>query len=372
MADYLKPMLDVGSPRVFNCNMITRRLQAAHPEAETFFRNKPMNSLVLIKDTVPDDGQPGYRPPVGTKLYFPFNEKDIYSGGRTIFVHDKNIEKALLNHFGDGALRRDALMEDMKILRLLDRMPSLDPFLLKDVFLNEDIKINQAYFEVSEEVWKEIELFILQRFEPLVKAAFPDAMSSDEKARQLIEKIWEARDLEALDPLIKALQLPKGQELEIFAAWKGINFYSFQSDKAKPMLAKLLTWLKDFQIPVAAVTAAERDTLKAMLEMTKNQIRVEWQTAESIIREYQESYDKLFKHKGGSGDFLAFLRKSNKAYWDLGNSLGKTGQAIYCWDASSQRFPDRKMPWEPMKEIVILLAKIFEAGKKPATSVAWT
>src|SRR6202012_4467519 len=102
---------------------------------------------------------------------------------------------------------------------------SLDPFLMKDVFLNEKIEMNPAYFEVDKALWDQIELYILQGFEPLAKAAFPDAVSSDEVARKLIEKIWEGRDLEALRPLVMAFRLPAGQELEIFAAWKGVIFY---------------------------------------------------------------------------------------------------------------------------------------------------
>jgi hypothetical protein len=30
--EYYKPMLDVGSPRVFNCNVITRRILAVLPQ----------------------------------------------------------------------------------------------------------------------------------------------------------------------------------------------------------------------------------------------------------------------------------------------------------------------------------------------------
>lgn len=369
--EYLKPMLDVGSPRVFNCNVMTHRLLAKDPAAELFFRNRPLNNLVLIKDTVPDDGSRTGAPPIGTKLYFPFNENEIYEGGRTIFVHDKSMEAALINQFGEGALKKEALADDIRIMRILDHLPSLDPFLLKDVFLNEGITINPAYFEVSQEVWKEIESFILQRFEPLVKAAFPDTTSADEKGRQLIEKIWEARDLEALKPLTTVFQLPAGQELEIFAAWKGINFYAFQSERMKSLLVEMVTWLKDLQIPVVAVSAAERNELKASLELVRNQVRDEWRNTETILREYQDSYDKLFKQKGSAAGFLTFLKNSKKAYWELGNSLGKTGHASYCWNVITKRFPERKLSWDALKEILPLLNKIFGAGKKPVTSVVW-
>lgn len=184
--EYRKPMLDVGSPRVFNCNVMTQRILAKDPEATLFFRSKPLNNLVLIKDTTPDSLSREGSTSIGTKLYFPFNENDIYEGGRTIFARDYNLRQALVEQFGRGALAKEALDIDMRILAILDRLPSLDPFLLKDVFLNEKMEMNEAYFEVGKEMWNTIEYFIIQRFESLVKAAFPDASSSHDVARTLI------------------------------------------------------------------------------------------------------------------------------------------------------------------------------------------
>jgi hypothetical protein len=365
--EYLKPMLDVGTPRVLNCNVITQRILAKDPNAKTFFRCKPLNNLVLIKDTDPQSRASS----IGTKLYFPFNEHDIYEGGRTIFVHDTGSEQALKDNFGEGALPKDLLAEDIRVMKILDRLPSLDPFLLKDVFINEKIEMNPAYFEVAKELWDQIELYILQGFEPLAKAAFPDALSSDEVARKLIEKIWEGRDLEALKPLILAFRLPAGHELESFAAWKGIIFYGFEHQRAVSSMADITAWLKEVKIPTAAVTGAERAEVVATLETAKTRLQEEWGAAERVLAEYQDAYDKMFKYRTGSADFLKFLQNSSKAYWTLGNSLGKTGHAFYCWNAMSKRYPNRKMPWDQLRELITLLAKIFNAEKKAGTATSW-
>ena len=367
--EYLKPMLDVGSPRVLNCNVITRRIVTKDPAALVFFRCKPLNNLVLIKDT--DTQARSLKSSIGTKIYLPFNENDIYDGGRTIFVHDPHVEQALIDTFGQGALPKESLDEDMRVMRILDKLPSLDPFLLKDVFVKEKIEMNPTYFEVGRELWSQIELYILEGFEPLAKAAFPDAMESDEVARKLIEKIWEGNDLEALKPLIMAFRLPKGQELEIFAAWKGIIFYGFQRQRDSVLMAEMTAWLKDVKIPIAAVSGVERAEIKATLEATKAQLQTEWQAADRVLQNYQNSYDKMFKLRSGSSDFVQFLQNSSQAYWTLGNSLGKVGHAIYCWDTMSKRFPGRKMAWDQLRELITLLSKVFGTDKKSATGSAW-
>ena len=108
-----------------------------------------------------------------------------------------------------------------------------------------------------------------------------------------------------------------------------------------------------------------------MLDASRNQMEKEWQSANGILQKYQDSYDKMFKYRAGSGDFVQFLRNSSKAYWTLGNNLGKVGHAIYCWDVTSKRYPDRKMPWEQLREFITLMSKIFVADKKAATGAAW-
>ncbi len=371
---YLKPMLDVGSPRVFNCNEMTRRVLAGNENAKLFFRNKPLNTMVLVKDTVPEaDRKPG-RPFVGTKLYFPFNNNNIYEGGRTIFWHDEHIKAAVMGQYGEGALTQDALTKDMEILEILDKLPSLDPFLLKDVFLRRKIEMNESYFDVSEEAWTEIETFMLQRFEPLVHAAFPEAVeeSSDDKARMLIDKIWEARDLEALKPLIMAFRLPEYEALDIFSSWRGIVYYSYQYQKEQIHFVDLLKWLKESEAPPVGIPTPEVKEMQTMLGFVQEHMRKEWQTVEMIVREYQNSYDKMFKDKISSTDFLNFLKGSNDTYWKIGNSFGKINHAIYCWDVITSRFEGRKLPWVQKQEVVRMLTTVFQPEKKTTTTMTWS
>lgn len=365
-------MLDTGSPRVFNCNEMMNRVAAKFPEQPQFFKNKALNTIVLIKDAVPENDRKVGAPSVGTKLYFPFNENNIYEGGRTIFLYERGVESAIKQYCGEVSLSKDALTDDLRILAILDRLPSLDPFLMKDVFFREKITIHEAFFEVSAEAWEEIEMYMLQKFEPLILAAFPDAQSSEDKARQLIDKIWEAKDIEALMPLIEGFRLPKDKALEIFSSWKGIVYYSYIFARQQTKFIELVKWIVENEVPVVGVTAAEAKEVQDLLKHARDQLRVEWQKTDEIVRSYQSSYDKMFKDKITSVDFLNFLKNSDKIYWEIGNSLGRVNHAIYCWDAMSSRFEGRKVPWASRQEIARLLAKVLEPEKKAATSVAWS
>src|SRR5215471_4675206 len=103
---YLRPELDIGSSRVFNCNDLARRLEKQKIEDRQFFKNQSMNTLVLIKEPLTDeriDPHPsGFA--VGTKLYIPYNEANVYEGGRSVFCHSKQLMEVLNQQFGfDGA-----------------------------------------------------------------------------------------------------------------------------------------------------------------------------------------------------------------------------------------------------------------------------
>jgi len=365
-------MLDTGSPRVFNCNELTRGLLEKDPEARPFFQNKNLNQIVLIKDSVPDnDRRPGV-PSVGTKLYFPFNQNEIYEGGRTIFLHNKGVERAIADYCGEDSVKGDTLSSDMKILSVLNRLPSLDPFLMKDVFLRESLVVNEAYFDVSPEIWAEIELYMLQKFEPLIMAAFPEAKASDDRAKQLIDKIWEAQDFEALLPMIDAFRLPREKALEIFSSWKGIVYYTFQYSREQARFIDLVKWLKENEGVPVGVPAAEAKEAIDKFNLIRDQLRIEWQKTDDIVHSYESAYDKMFKEKTSSGEFLAFLKKSDQIYWDIGNSLGKVDHSIYCWDVMTARYAGRKMSWPAKQELIRLLAQIMGPEKKQATAMSWS
>lgn len=370
--NFLKPMLDPGSARVLNVNVLTRRLATKNPNAKFFFSNPKFNMIVLIKDTIPESERKGSLQPIGTKLYIPFNEHDIYEGGRTIFLHHPQLQQALTDHYGVvTGVTPEMVASDMNKLKTLDSVPSLDPFLLKDIFMRAGIEVNEAYFEISQEQWNEIELYILQRFEPLVKAAFPDAMQFDEKARQLIEKIWEAKDMTALQPLIEAFRFPADRALDIFGAWKGINYYSFQHAKLQKQLLEMAGWLKTVSVPPGVMSRTESMEWTASLNAGKEAMVKEWQKVEGILRSYNEGYDKMFKEKQGSSQFLDFLRNSARHYWDLGNGMGRISHVTYCWHVYTGRFKDRKLPWPEMNQTIKLFTEIMTPDKKAATAMAW-
>ncbi|HZT51280.1 MAG TPA: hypothetical protein VFA22_05075 [Stellaceae bacterium] len=358
-------MIDAGSARVFDCNGITRKLLEEGAAGEgLFFRHPRLNHVVVIKHSVlPSERRSRRDPPVGTKLYFPFNQREPADGGSTIFLHDRRLEDALNDQCGVNRLAdKEAFEEDLRLLRLLGRLPTLDPFLLRDVLEAEGIPVNDRYLDITDDHWTEIQGLIQQRFVPIVRAAYPEAKSSRAKAKRLIEKLWEAKDEDALGPIIRTFKLPEDGALDILYSWKVITFYSYQYQRLRPALLELAQWLKDGD-PIAAIsTGSPRGMTARMNQSVRSELRIQWHRIESILADYEDGYDKMFVKKTEAGPFLAFLRNCRATFWEIGDALGKIDQAVVCWDRVTGRYPHRRVhPREALEDVFSILEEILGA-----------
>ena len=50
----------------------------------------------------------------------------------------------------------------------------------------------------------------------------------------------------------------------------------------------------------------------ATTDVARDQLGCEWQTLETVLREYTDGYDKMFKHNDGSLQFPGFLRNCSR------------------------------------------------------------
>jgi hypothetical protein len=368
-------MLDSGSSRVFNCNDRALKLQSDGVPEPYFFKMKKLHGIVLIKEAILDTSNrdPG-DPVIGSKLYIPYNQLDIYAGGRSVFYHDPRLLEVLNELLGlRGAVPdEDDLRHDVKMLGILDGLPSLDGFLMRDALELEGISANEQYFEVSGAERATIRDFVRLRFEPLVRRACGEGGALAGKVTQLIDKIWEAKDKEALAPLIRAFHFPDDEALSIFASWKGINFYTFEYARAKPQREQFGLWLRDKWSPRNFVARSELDFLRQSRRTTAERLRSRWNTIEAISREYDALYDRFLSTPDGVGDFVGFLRRSREIYWSMGEALSKIDHAIHCWDAVSKAYEDRRLPADKLVGLFDMLQTILAGARdRTETAVVW-
>lgn len=337
----LSSALGTKSSWIFFCNRVTRRLKAADPSSLCFFQSDLLNYAVLTKEILAAEEPPrADESPIGTKLFMPFEIDNPEKGGRSIMIHNPKLMEFLAETVAQRtAANADAFIDDIEVLRTIDALPCLDEFLLRDALALQQVKANEAYFEVSPAEREAIARFMRDEMELLVRAAYGGEKPNEAKVIQLIDILWEAKNLVALDPLITALRCPREEALAIFAAWKGIIFYSFDYFRSEGKRKQLALWLNKQAKPQAGSPVAHAQYHRERVHGIMQNLRHQWLGVDAALKNYNQLYKDFVTSLEPAG-FIAFLRKATTVSYAVGIAMGKIGQAIGCLEMMTKGNPD--------------------------------
>ena len=361
----LRLKLESGASRVFNCLQLTRGLRDQGGEgasADPFFALRGLNNIILIKETAlpGKDGRDAFDAalPVRTKLFIPYNPANPYEGGQSSFTDEARFEDALAYLTGASVASSEPLRRDLEKIRLLEQMPSLDPFLLKDKFTLSGIKINDAYFKLSQEDWTNIRSHIRQRFVLMSRfAAEGQGDVSDEVVDRLVDRIWEARQIEPLYPLLTAFGLPVVKAAEFFYAWKGIAFFDFEFSRNAERLRSFSAWLQAASVR-GALHRSEAEAFDQDRGQVRAQLRSKLGETLGILNEFNDSFEQLFLRRETARAFSSFMLNSRRHFWRLGNNLNGIYHVVSLWDRVTGRLPGRAVPAPQLVQLMRVLREI--------------
>ena len=364
-ADQLRRRLSAGSSRVFDCE----RLHAAvlknggTPE-QYLFQKQDLNRVIYIKEALSDQSMiEDAEKPIGTKLYFAYNERDAYEGGRSIFIGDKTLRTALHFHAGiDPDDNSDAFSRDMRVLQALEELPSLDPFHLKDRMQVEGIDVHEGYFEISEAEFARVRDFVMARFRPMIELAFQDMGQADTAGhlRTLVDKLWGAKDMDGLAPIVKAMQLNLEEAPSIFYAWKGVIYYDYLYSTQQDRWKDYAAFLGQDTVPTDVVPKSNRDDLAGLVMMVRSLYKQRWMRVRKILLDYNHAYDALFKKHQSPAPFIEFLRASPQHFFDLGDCISSIDHAVEVWNGFKQSRVLRRMKYQQLYALIGLTVRILE------------
>ncbi|MBV6631903.1 MAG: hypothetical protein KI792_02590 [Alphaproteobacteria bacterium] len=393
---YLRYTLEAGSARIFNCLAITREIlgetmddgagdtavldapetslsngnraayhngngaNGANGSSRLFFENLGLNYTIFIKDLNPNyrrDDEESDEKPIGTKIYVPFDLNNIYGGGKSIFASDRGFRNAITELIGEGDhICPQAIARDLELIEILDNMPALDPFLVRDMMQSRGMTLDDRYFQIAEAEWDRIQDHIRQRIRPMVALALPDGvMHSDERMAEMIDAIWKASDMRRLEPLIKAFLLPVEKTSEIFHAWKGVAFFEYHYMQLSEPAIQFAKWLQTGAVPSHSVNRDEQAVLDDLRDAVRAKLKTHWGKATEILKNYNYSYERLFKQQGSAVDFMKFMANAPNHFWHLGDAIIRLQHAIETWERMTGLVPERKLEAESLRVMLIVM-----------------
>jgi hypothetical protein len=387
----LRETLASGASRIFNVASITHKLElaAGGTADEYLFGHRSLNDGIFIKrpkDAVAPvrSGSSGTaeilengqlktitfdmtarveKGDIATFLYIPFDIEAIAGGGNSLDLSVvRGRTEALYNLTGFRADEEGrSIARDRRLIELIEELPSLDPFLLRDRLETDGIKAPEAYFEISESEFQEIKKYILSKFKPITtRVVDPASPKAAEIAEQFIMKLWEGKDLNYLAPITQVFRIDPEQASEIYYSWKGVTYYEFQYKRGQRTLLGFADWLHaKGSTPSHYVKASVRQELEEKVRGVTTAFARHLKNSSEILRIYNQAYEDLFVRGGDARPFIEFLKDSSTLFWDIAASISAMNHGVAVWRQHTAKSSDGKLAADDLTKLLSLLDRVI-------------
>ena len=118
--------------------------------AKPMFLHPVLNRAILVKHngSLIDSDPFAPRRLGATKVIFPFDVFDLDLGGQYMFVDQADFLSLINRHLDYD--EPDQLERDVAVLRMLDKLPTLDPFLVRGILAHQQIDVGRCYYRLTE------------------------------------------------------------------------------------------------------------------------------------------------------------------------------------------------------------------------------
>jgi hypothetical protein len=318
----------ISSSRILNLNRIyiKNRLTTDYRQ-KPLFSNIQLNRAIILKHRLRPSERIEFTDgrSVATKILFPLDKMEIKLGAQYLFVGQKDFEQRLCGILQDKLLN---LAGDIVILQLLDSIPSLDSYLLRQFLERGGIRPADSYLENGIFDRKPVQQFILNEISTLVQMSF-GLDDYGAKAPALIEELLSPKAAEATDGLRQTLQMEKSDYRQGLFFWKAILFYKWQMKKIIPVSEKIFREVRRIK-PVGLISKSDRIKIEQMRNKVAYRFSLVFSEANDILSIYDRSYEDLVTN-GNIKGFKEFLISSPQIFIKLGESYNDITHIVNFW-----------------------------------------
>ena len=350
-----------SSARVLNLHAIAIEAPE-HPDYADYpmFAHPVLNRAIIVKHNVRPDEEDRMAPRrfSATKVIFPFDKADLSLGGQFLFVDQSDFYGLLTRHLDYTEL---PIERDLAVLRSIDKLPTLDPFLVREVLKQQRIEVGRCYYQFSRADKAEMLSFAAGEIETLIRMCVGELKTNDRRTQRLSQLLLADQDSAELEPLRQAFGMGVAEFSEAMFSWKALLYYRWRSRALTPALKATLK-------SIGAVQAwrYERDELSFILRSTRvleTVINTAWREVGHRLRLYDRAFASL-THKESPDSFRAFLTHSSSLFVELGERIGRLEQTISFWN---DRFGTGRIADLSTEEAIEALRDLLQAlAIKPA------
>jgi hypothetical protein len=341
-----------STARVLNLLRVYKR-RGSDPAwaARPFFKNPVLNKALILKHRLRRNESELFFDTrrTATKLIIPIDGEDLKLGGRYLFVGQINYDTMLADYLGDSWL---ADRSDRELLTLIDRLPSLDPFLLREQIRRHGRDPARCYFEISDADMAKMVGFVEREVQKLIDLCYAGSggATSEQSVSRLVKKILSSTVDAETEPLRVTLRLEKPEYQEGVFSWKGFLYYKWTLREAMPNVTKVADSIRavkprgQVDLELIAYLEKSRTLLHAAILSTLEE-------ADKTLRYYDAAFQSLLDGKPQA--FRDFLLDAPSMFCELGERLGAVMHIVSFWN---YRFPSGRLPIVTGPELVDIIS----------------
>jgi hypothetical protein len=345
----LNALMRTGSSgRVINL-LLVEEVSGFDPEyvKQPLFMNKTLNTSIIVKHRVRADERYVFDGLAdnATKVIVPFANGDLSLGGRSMFVGQRGWREMLDDLCANSAdLERDA-----RVLTLIDQLPSLDPFLVREHLRRHGFEVARCYFAISNGDHARMQAFVRREVSKLVELAFSESRNTANDTAKLVEILLSSASDVRFEPLRQTLGLDGEAYKEGVFSWKGFLYYKWMLGDLWPKLEDVVQELRSLQI------TGKRDfeTLR-YVDMARPRLAGAIHKRRREVLETLGVYDEAFvelTEKRNPAAFREFLVQAPSLFFSLGERIGGIAHVASFWRYCFAN-PSQPVTLEALSEIL--------------------
>jgi hypothetical protein len=293
-----------------------------------FFRNRVLNRSIILKHRLrPHEyaNFPSPRPTV-TKVLIPIDGTDLRSGAHSFFIGQGGFEAIAEQAFGED-LKPGS--RDRQVLDLIDGLPSLDPFLLREHLRSHDIEPARGYFSISDADVNRMVEFVRQEILALVVLSTGNERGAQQASARLVDKLLSNAPDSGFEPLKYTLGLSDQKYMDGVFSWRGFLYYKWVFNDLSDPLNDCLDEIKTIQgrgsktVDTASYVSAAKIRIQHRLKQAHDNV-------EALLNVYNRAY-RLLTVENNPTSFRDFLLSAPAMFLQIGEQLGAIQHVVSFW-----------------------------------------
>jgi len=345
-----------SSSRVLNLSRVYR----LHHKEETygenpFFHSSLLNRSIILKHTLRINERHlfhGNRRTV-TKIILPYDHFDLRLGASSIFVNQIGFEQLAREYLSIADFDKNP---DIKVLRILDKLPSLDPFLIRETLMRQGYRPDGIYLQLSPADLSRMMRFTSNEIERLVNTALGDHYAG--ASMKLGNKILSDQLDRELWPLKETFRMTDEEFADGIFAWRGFLYYKWRYLELQDNLREVLAGIGTYQPFGVSDDRVKGYIEAARLRLGRGMARA-LNEAYDVLKIYDTAYADLVS-ENKPGPFKRFLLNGGALFSELGEVIGSLDHISSFWTFRMNRSIQLGKPMKPVEYADVLMD--FESG----------